>query len=276
MTYPRTTWRLVRTPPAKGAWNMAVDEALLESVGRGKSPPTLRLYAWDPPCLSLGFAQSVRDVDLEKLIERGWDLVRRPTGGRAILHTDELTYAVIGTQDDPRLSGGVLDSYRRLSHALLAALHIMGVSARADEIPSLRKSSQIDNPICFEVPSNFEITVEGKKIIGSAQARRQNSILQHGSVPLQGDLTRITQVLRFRDELERKSIADRIINRAMTLESALGYPVGWETASRAIVRGFEKALDIEFQQVGLSPEEGIRAFDLYRSKYNHPDWINEK
>lgn len=266
----------MRTPPANGAWNMAVDEALLESIGRSKSSPVLRLYAWAPPCLSLGFAQPICDADQEQLAERGWDLVRRPTGGRAILHTDELTYAVIGTLDDPRLSGGVLESYRRLSLALLAALHIIGVSAQADEIPSTGNLSQPDNPICFEVPSNFEITVEGKKIIGSAQARRQNRLLQHGSVPLCGDLTRITQVLRFRDEPERKRIADRIISRATTLETALGYPVDWEIASQAMIRGFEKALNLEFTQVGLNPEEGDRAFELYHSKYSHPDWMNEK
>lgn len=274
MSYPLTSWRLVRNPPANGAWNMAVDEALLESIGRGDSPPILRMYAWDPPCLSLGFAQSVRDVDLDKLKERGWDLVRRPTGGRAILHTDELTYAVIGTQDDSRLSGSVLDSYRRLSLALLAAVHALGLSARADEIHS--RDNQPENPVCFEVPSNFEITVGGKKIIGSAQARRQRCILQHGSVPLRGDLTRITQVLKFHDGNDRKKIADRILSRATTLETALGYPVDWETASQAMMRGFKTALNLRFIPAGLSSQEGVRAFELYHSKYRHPDWTFEK
>ncbi|HEX9617401.1 MAG TPA: hypothetical protein VGA03_08280, partial [Anaerolineales bacterium] len=117
MNYPLARWRLIHTPPAPGAWNMAVDEAILEAVGRGQADPTLRLYAWSPPCLSLGYAQPSSDVDLPQLHALGWDLVRRPTGGRAILHTDELTYAVIAPLSEPRLAGSVLESYQSLSQA---------------------------------------------------------------------------------------------------------------------------------------------------------------
>jgi lipoate-protein ligase A len=97
----KDSWRLLVTPPARGAWNMAVDEAILEAVGRGASLPTLRLYAWEPACLSLGYAQPIGDVDQPRLRARGWDLVRRPTGGRAVLHTDELTYSVIAPPGEP-------------------------------------------------------------------------------------------------------------------------------------------------------------------------------
>ena len=103
-------WRLLYTPPSSGAWNMAVDESILEHINRGEALPTLRLYSWDPPCLSLGHAQSFTDVDVERLKANGWDVVRRVTGGRAILHTDELTYSVTGSADDPILTGGVLES----------------------------------------------------------------------------------------------------------------------------------------------------------------------
>src|SRR5512133_1650859 len=99
------TWRLIRTPAASGPWNMAVDEAILEFAARGEVLPTLRLYAWEPACLSLGYAQPASDVDLEALRSHGWEMVRRPTGGRAILHTDELTYSVSGPQNEPRLTG---------------------------------------------------------------------------------------------------------------------------------------------------------------------------
>src|SRR3990172_11886293 len=107
-----TLWRLLITPPARGAWNMALDESILEHVqaGRGASLPTLRLYAWDPACLSLGHAQPFADVDTTRLKERGWEVVRRLTGGRAILHTDELTYSVIGSAKEPILAGSVLES----------------------------------------------------------------------------------------------------------------------------------------------------------------------
>ena len=116
------TWRLLITLPARGAWNMAVDESILEHVGRGASLPTLRLYAWTLACLSLGHAQPFADVDTNRLQARSWEVVRRATGGRAILHTDELTYSVIAPGDEPRVDGSVLESYNRLAQALLLAV----------------------------------------------------------------------------------------------------------------------------------------------------------
>jgi len=98
MTYPHSTWRLIITPPAAGAWNMAIDEAILEATGTGSAPPTLRLYGWDPACLSLGYAQPIADADLDRLALAGWDLVRRPTGGRAILHVMNSPTASPGRQ----------------------------------------------------------------------------------------------------------------------------------------------------------------------------------
>src|SRR5690349_459450 len=96
-----TTWRLIHTPSAHGAWNMAVDESILEHIGRADSKPTLRLYGWQPACLSLGHAQPFSDVDIDSLEGQGWEVVRRLTGGRAILHTDELTYSVTGGPEEP-------------------------------------------------------------------------------------------------------------------------------------------------------------------------------
>ena len=112
-------WRLIIGAPARGAWNMAADEAILEHVGRGETIPTVRLYAWEPACLSLGHAQPFADIDLDRLRAHGWEMVRRPTGGRAILHTDELTYSVIAPNTEPRVTGSILESYNRLASALL-------------------------------------------------------------------------------------------------------------------------------------------------------------
>ena len=131
MNLPHNTWRLIITSPNAGSWNMAVDEALLLSVGKGESLPVLRLYSWKPACLSLGYAQPVGDVDVTRLASRSYDVVRRPTGGKAILHTDELTYAVIAPENEPRLAGGVLESYQRLSQALLLALRLLGIEAQS-------------------------------------------------------------------------------------------------------------------------------------------------
>src|SRR3990172_6727318 len=115
----KSPWRLLVTPAVRGAWNMAADEAILESVGRRVSLPALRLYAWEPACLSLGYAQPLADVDVPGLQTNGWDVVRRLTGGRAVLHTDEITYSVIAPLDEPRVVGTVLEAYSRLAAALV-------------------------------------------------------------------------------------------------------------------------------------------------------------
>jgi lipoate-protein ligase A len=273
MAYIKTIWRLLITPPARGSWNMAVDEAVLEAAVQGESPPTLRLYAWEPACLSLGYSQPYQDVDLSGLEDQGWDLVRRPTGGRAILHTDELTYAVIGPAIEPRLTGSVLESYRRLSEALLAALHRLGVPAEARAQPQMMGSSEEKGPVCFEVPSNYEITVGGKKLIGSAQARRKDGVLQHGSLPLFGDLGRIACALAFPTSQERAAATERIYTRATTVEKALGAVIPWDSAAQAFVRAFQEVLNLEFGQApSLTPAESARAEELVRAKYGHPGW----
>jgi lipoyl(octanoyl) transferase len=265
-----TTWRLITTSPAHGAWNMAVDEAILEHAGRGEVPPTLRLYAWEPPCLSLGHAQPFLDVDLARLQSRGWEVVRRVTGGRAILHTDELTYSVIAPADEPRVAGSLLESYNRLAGALLAAVQELGlpVEMREDRV----ESNGTPNPVCFEVPSTYEITVEGKKLIGSAQARRRQGVLQHGSLPLTGDLTRICQALVFADESEREQAMQRLLARATTVESVLGREVDWDTAAQAFVRSFEAQLDLKLEEGQLTESELARAEELVNEKYAHQSW----
>jgi lipoyl(octanoyl) transferase len=288
MDFPKAHWRLVQTPPARGAWNMAVDEAILEAAGRQLAPPTLRLYAWSPPCLSLGFSQPAADIDFQALNSRTWDVVRRPTGGRSILHTDELTYSVSGPYAEPRLAGSVLESYRRLSAALLEALRLLSIPAQtqpeftgagSEQEPS-KKANQ-NAPVCFEMPSSYEITVNGKKVIGNAQSRKQEGVLQHGSLPLTGDLTRILQVLvvsnsNNKDELAQETArlraAQRLRERAITVEECLGRPVEWEVAAQAFITAFSKVLNLELHPAELSPAEVQRAEELVLTKYTHPDW----
>ena len=265
-----TTWRLLTTPPARGTWNMAVDEAILEHVERGDALPTLRLYAWDPPCLSLGRAQPFADVDTVRLEARGWDVVRRMTGGRAILHTDELTYSVTGPADEPRLAGTVLESYNRLASALLVAVQDLSLPVEMKE--GKAESSGEPNPVCFEVPSTYEITVGGKKLIGSAQARRKDGVLQHGSLPLTGDLTRICQALVFPDEATREIAMERLLARATTVESVLGQEVAWETAAQVFIRAFEAQLGLKLEVGELSESELARAEEFVSEKYAHPSW----
>lgn len=264
------TWRLLITSPARGAWNMAVDESILQHIGRGESLPTLRLYAWTPACLSLGYAQPFADVHMNRLDERGWEVVRRATGGRAILHTDELTYAVIAPNGEPRVAGTVLESYNRLAQALSLAVNNLRLPV---EMKEGRNGNTVDlNPVCFEVPSTYEITVNGKKLIGSAQARKREGVLQHGSLPLTGDLARICQVLVFDDETARRNASERLLARATTVESALGGAVSWESAARAFIDAFEAQLGLTFERGELSESESQAADQLVREKYAHPSW----
>jgi lipoate-protein ligase A len=277
------TWRLLLHPtPARGAWNMAVDEAILEAAGRcpepvegrGDSLPTLRLYAWEPACLSLGYAQQIRDVDLERLHARGWDLVRRPTGGRAVLHVNELTYSVTGPLNEPRLAGTVLESYNRLAAALTEALRLLGLPVQVQE--HSQSSSRTANPVCFEMPSTYEITVGGKKLVGSAQARRKAGVLQHGSLPLTGDLRRILQALVYPDEESRTRAAERLLRQATTVETALGRVVTWDEAAEAFVSAFRSVLDLDLQPASLTSQELSRAEELLSMKYACNDWTENK
>jgi lipoate-protein ligase A len=256
---------------------MSVDEAVLESIQSGNSPPVLRLYAWFPPCISLGHAQPFSDIDPTRLNNRGWEVVRRITGGRAILHTDELTYSVIGPQGEPRLEGGVIDSYRRISTALMHALKSLNLPVKAVSKPKMGdRTNRNQEPVCFEVPSNYEITIHGKKLIGSAQARRKNTVLQHGTLPLRGDISRITDVLQFKDDVSRLKAKARLLSRASTVEAELGYQINWETAAHSFVQGFMQELNITFLDSELTREELSRAAALVNQKYAHPEWTERK
>lgn len=269
-SYPPAQWRLLHTPPAKGAWNMAVDTAILEAIGEGSVPPTLRFYGWQPPCLSLGYAQPIADIDTHQLQENGWGLVRRPTGGKAILHADEVTYAVIGPNEEPRLQGGVLESYQRLSMGLLFGLERLGLPIQVVTNP--QGASDEDQAICFQIPSDFEITIQGKKLIGSAQARKKEGVLQHGTLPLHGDLTRITRVLSFENEEARKQAGERLLEKAVTVAMISDDPISWEKATQSLTAGFEKALNIEFKEGELTPSELNRAEELMVETYQNPSW----
>jgi lipoate-protein ligase A len=268
---PKTQWRLLRHGAARGAYNMAVDAAILEMVIEGKAQPTLRFYDWDPACLSLGFAQNFADIDLEAQAARGWDVVRRPTGGRAILHTDELTYSVIGQSDEPRLAGGVLESYKRLSEGLMHALTLLGLPVERQPMRE-HGFGEPDNPVCFEVPSDYEITLHGKKIIGSAQARRKGGVLQHGSLPLYGDIGRITEILTYPSEERRQIAAERVRARAATVGEGLGRRVSFAEAQDAFIRGFGETLNIEFIEGELSTEEEQAAERWLGERYAADAW----
>ena len=266
--YPHATWRLIVHGEAPGALNMAIDEAMLLALAEGLSPPTLRFYGWAPPCLSLGRNQPLADADLPACRAADVDLVRRPTGGRAILHTDELTYAVTLVQGDPRTAGGVVESYRRLSEGLLAGLRRLGVEAV--QARGRRKPASSLSAICFETPSDYEITAGGRKLIGSAQWRSRGRVLQHGTLPLHGDLTRIVSYLALSDG-EREVQRCALGACALTLEEALGHTLPFTQAAHALAGGFAQALNLALVPGELTDYERALADDLCR-RYAVLDW----
>lgn len=275
MPYPPATWRLLSSPLMDGSANMAVDEAILLAVAEGQAPPTLRFFSWAPPCLSLGYAQPLADVDQERLHGLGWDLVRRPTGGRAILHTDELTYSVIAPMSEPRVLGGVIESYRQLSAGLMRGLEILGLRVRADKEYAKDSSSTTqasNNVVCFEVPSNYEITAGEKKLLGSAQVRKRRVVLQHGTLPLTGDITRIVEALRFESEAERQRVRLRVGERATTVQALCSRAVTWVEAAEAMALGFAEALNLTWNVSDLSAAERAQAERLRDEKYATEAW----
>lgn len=266
----QVVWRLVLTPPLDGPMNMAIDQAIMEAVATGRALPTLRFFAWEPPCLSLGYMQSINDVDRIRLALAGWDIVRRMTGGRAILHTDELTYSVTLAASDPLVTGGVVDSYRRLSTALVEGLRILGTVPEADKRADGHNSA--NGPVCFEVPSHYEITVGGRKLIGSAQVRKFEAVLQHGTLPLSGDISRICDALVFPSDEDRQRARQRVLERATTLEQALGWIVTWEKAAIAMADGFRRVFGLQLRKDDLTREEYERAVELRATQYATEAW----
>jgi lipoate-protein ligase A len=196
--------------------------------------------------------------------------VRRPTGGRAILHTDELTYSVTAPEVEPRVAGGIVESYRRLSEGLLTGLRVLGVPGIEAHHPEVAlphaNSPSPEDPVCFQVPSTYEITVGDKKLIGSAQVRRDAVVLQHGALPLVGDIARICEVLTTHpDPL-------RVRARAATVESVLGHAVSFDQAVQAITSGFASALNVELATGDLTPQERSWADGLRRERYATDEW----
>jgi lipoate-protein ligase A len=178
------------------------------------------------------------------------------------------------------VAGTVLESYRRLAQALVQALNLLTFtsSTSAGRLPvqvnenSPAPHAPVANPVCFEVPSTYEISIGGKKLVGSAQARRKEGVLQHGSLPLAGDLTRIIQVLAFPDETSRARAAGRLLSRATTVETALVRKVSWDEAARAYISAFKSVLALDLQPGCLTDDEKKRTELLVRSKYGHPSW----
>lgn len=256
-------WRLIDTPPAPGAFNMAVDRALMESV-RGGHGPVLRFYRWSPACLSLGRNQPADGCyDREALRARGIDVVRRPTGGRAVLHDRELTYSVVMSD---RTFGSPRTAYAAVNRALVAGLRRLGVPASLQPTPAQRSPIPSLTP-CFRDPAEGEVVVGGRKLVGSAQLRESGVVLQHGSLLLEDDQSRLPDLLAGRRAAAGEPPA--------TLADHLDPLPAWGRLVTALAEGWEQEMGVGLLRSELSPLETARAAELELG-YGDTDWTWRK
>jgi lipoate-protein ligase A len=252
-------WRLLDTPPAPGAWNMAVDEALAESVRAG-GPPVLRVYRWSPPCLSLGRNQPSDGYDRDEIRRRGLDVVRRPTGGRAVLHHRELTYSVATREGT---LGGPRQSYAAINRALVAGLAPMGVPAHLQPAGTERAPLPSLAP-CFEQPVEGEVTAAGRKLVGSAQRSEGGVMLQHGSLPIEDDQSVVAELLR-------AEVQAAPAEPPATLAGLLGTAPDWDALVDALAAGWQETLCVRLERSALTGEE-VRRAEGFRVRYEDPAW----
>lgn len=258
---------------------MARDEALLQAHAAGSTPPTIRLYRWLPACLSLGRFQRSDAVRWDACAAANVAVVRRPSGGRALLHADELTYAVIARVDHLVFANAetIPASYQRINTALLAGLRHLGVAAELaprrsrtsehnassvvkHQAPSVNRPS----PACFDTPAAYELTVAGRKLAGSAQARREGVLLQHGALPFTPHAAQLQTLL----DCGSANLDQTMI----TLDAARGQPVNFDEVAAALVAGFEHAWNMTLESGARTAEEQALEDDLRATRYATDAW----
>lgn len=234
---------------------MAIDEAIAIAFSEGQAPPTLRLYGWAAPSVSFGSFQKW-ETAWEDLQGRGeLHFVRRITGGRALLHDRELTYSVVASTKDPLFSEGIKGTFYAIAGGLLAGLTSLGVEADIYAPPRSQRLEHPPNPLCFASTSWYEITAQGRKLIGSAQRRWTKHFLQHGSLILQKG-------------------ADRTFfsENQIGLSELLPRLPDDESLRQMLKKGFESALSIQLEEGSLTPEEKTVSARLAKEKYGNPAW----
>lgn len=258
-------WKYLNHGSFDGAMNMAIDEALLELAKPGEV--ILRTYTWDRPTLSLGIFQKHSDVNLEELEKRNFGLVRRATGGRAVLHDKELTYSVIVKTPHPLLNQNVLESYYFLCKGLVEGLRELGVDAqlkRSDD-PSL------STPSCFAAPTFNDIEAGGRKLVGSAQMRNGHGLLQHGSILIDVDMDDLFCVIT-KDAQTARKLGEMAQAKITSINLQTARKVTLEEVRSAIVTGFEKALDVTMSPIEFDDGMIKLANELVIKKYGSPEW----
>ncbi len=242
-------WTRIDTGENPGLFNMQFDEMLAGRVLSGETGPTLRFYRWKPWAISLGHHQSPADIDQARCAEEGIDVVRRPTGGRAILHAEELTYSVV-----MHAEGTVLGLYNEISRALVQGLRLFGVQAEIERVqPDFATAYRSPSSMpCFASSARYEIEWQGRKLVGSAQRRYgeggRNVVLQHGSILAGPAHRRLVRFLRLEQDREAENMERELARRTVDLSEITGDTVDIAGLAECIRLGFETAWGIHFNQ----------------------------
>jgi lipoyl(octanoyl) transferase len=273
-------WMFINSGPQSASYNMAMDDALLELHSKGRIPPVVRFYEWSPATLSIGYFQKAAEaVDLEKVKEMGLGFVRRPTGGRAVLHERELTYSIIVSESHPDMPETVTEAYRVISAGLLEGFRNLGLQAEF-AVPASRKErdalKQPKSAVCFDAPSWYELVVEGRKAAGSAQTRQKGVILQHGAIPVSMDLDKLVSVFHFPTEDHRRRMKEKLEKKAVSIEELSGRSMEMTEVTEAFRSGFEQALDIELLERDPDKEILELVRQLEEEKYSNDSWNFKK
>src|SRR5579863_4031704 len=265
------SYRFLETGIQDAALNMAIDEAVLTHHLRGEAPPTLRVFRWRQPSISLGRFQSVeREIISERCQELGVALVRRPTGGRAVYHRDEFTYSiVIGKRYG--VPSGVVAAYAYLAQGLLAAMQRLGVHAELSD----ERVSKHPSAACFASSTQADLTSGGYKLVGSAQVWKDDALLQQGSLPLDDRAAEFFSMLRFPSE-ETRAEALALYQEKTTPLHTFAPMVSWEDVAEAFRTGFSAALQDEFVPDTLSQSEWEMAHQLVEEKYSKLEWRKDR
>jgi lipoyl(octanoyl) transferase len=264
------SWRLITDSDLPGALNMARDVAILEAVSAGEAPPTLRLYGWDPPCLTIGKHQGLDAVDLDFCCAEGIDVARRPTGGRALLHHLELTYSVVAPLGTPPLPTALQEAYRLICGALVEAVRKLGIDA---ELTGTEVNLRLPNPTstvpCFEAPADGEVVVAGRKLIGSAMRAHGGCILQHGAILLDWDGRLQAGTMGLADDSTLRP-------HVTTLTAELDRPVTAKEINPKVIDAFSELLGSAPIRQDLSRTETTRGseqipeFTIQTTDHPHP------
>lgn len=267
------TWRYFPYTVQSGAENMAMDEVILRSMAHTVDPqPVLRFYGWNPATLSIGYTQSFhKEVDEAACKAEGINIVRRPTGGRAVLHEYELTYSVIAPENNPNIVGTVVQSYLKISQALLQGLQTLGVNA--EMVASGGKPLE-RTAMCFDAPSWYELVVDCRKLVGSAQVRKEGVLLQHGSILLHFDAERLFRLLKFSSEEVRQRLLLGFKAKACALDEVWTKPIERQELEQEICFGFRDIMGIGLLKSQLTAQEESLMEEVL-AKYGSVAWTKK-